>query len=146
MTNEDKELDVTNNEEFEKVITELYGAGYLQAVRYAQGKSEEICVQQRPWGYWTVLQHFPGKAKVKTLTIKPDQQLSIQRHFKRNETWFKISGEGKVYMQGSWYTLYDITYINIETWHSIMNTGVEDLLILEVQWGGDCEESDIERQ
>lgn len=100
----------------------------------------------RPWGHWVTHLDFPGRAKVKTLVVHPNEQLSIQRHFHRNETWYLLHGKGTVYMEGIWHQLYAITHINQGVWHSLMNTGTEDLVVLEVQWGVRCEESDIERK
>ena len=49
----------------------------------------------RPWGEYTVLLDEPTH-KVKTITIKNGQRLSLQRHQKRSETWICVAGRLEV--------------------------------------------------
>ena len=109
---------------------------------------------ERDWGYWRVLDHKPEKGyKVKELVIYPGKSLSDQRHFKRSEDWTVL--EGVVDMQTEWksnkhsvtLTPESVTYkIGIEVWHKPSNPGTENAHILEVQWGSECIEQDIERR
>jgi len=48
----------------------------------------------RPWGSNTILAEGPGY-KVKRLTIKPLNRMSLQMHFHRSEPWTVINGIGK---------------------------------------------------
>jgi cytidyltransferase-like protein len=109
---------------------------------------------ERDWGYWRVLDHKPEKGyKVKELVIYPGKSLSDQRHFKRSEEW-KIL-EGVVKMDTEYNGLQDslhlkpstMTYtIAKEVWHKASNPGDVNAHILEVQWGSECIEEDIERR
>ena len=109
---------------------------------------------ERDWGYWRVLDHKPEKGyKVKELVIYPGKSLSDQKHFKRLEEW-KIL-EGVVKMDTEYNGLQDslhlkpstMTYtIGKEVWHKASNPGDTNAHILEVQWGSECVEEDIERR
>ena len=109
---------------------------------------------KRDWGYWRVLDDKPEKGyKVKELVIYPGKSLSDQRHFKRSEEW-KIL-EGVVKMDTEYNGLQDslhlkpstMTYtIAKEVWHKASNPGDVNAHILEVQWGSECIEEDIERR
>jgi cytidyltransferase-like protein len=109
---------------------------------------------ERQWGYWRVLDHNPAHGyKVKELVIYPGKSLSDQKHFKRSEQWMIL--EGVVDMQTEWNgnvsnlklkphgTPYEI---GKEVWHLASNTGTENAHILEIQWGDECIEEDIERR
>jgi len=50
----------------------------------------------RPWGSYTVLVDAPDH-KVKTITIKAGQRISLQRHQKRSETWICVKGKLEVF-------------------------------------------------
>ena len=109
---------------------------------------------ERDWGYWRVLDHKPEKGyKVKELVIYPGKSLSDQRHFKRSEDWTIL--EGVVDMTTEWnsnkhsvtLTPESVTYkIGTQVWHKPSNPGTENAHILEVQWGSECVEEDIERR
>jgi len=109
---------------------------------------------ERPWGYWRVLDDKPEKGyKVKELVIMPGQSLSNQRHFKRSEDWRIL--EGIVKMETEWDSIKDTVHLtqksftyNIgkEVWHKASNPGTEPAHILEIQWGDECIEEDIERR
>ena len=53
----------------------------------------------RPWGRYEVLQESPSH-KVKCIYVKPNSRLSYQRHQKRAEHWFIISGIATVTLEG----------------------------------------------
>jgi cytidyltransferase-like protein len=109
---------------------------------------------ERDWGYWRVLDYKPEKGyKVKELVIYPGKGLSDQKHFKRLEEW-KIL-EGVVKMDTEYNGLQDslhlkpstMTYtIGKEVWHKASNPGDTNAHVLEVQWGDECIEEDIERR
>ena len=109
---------------------------------------------ERNWGYWRVLDHKPEQGyKVKELVIYPGKSLSDQKHFKRSEQWIVL--EGVVDMQTEWNgnlsTLklkpHGLPYeIGKEVWHLPSNKGTENAHILEIQWGNECIEEDIERR
>ena len=109
---------------------------------------------ERDWGYWRVLDHKPAQGyKVKELVIYPGKSLSDQKHFKRSEQWIVL--EGVVDMKTEWndqtgdlqLKQHGMPYeIGKEVWHLASNTGTENAHILEIQWGSECIEEDIERR
>lgn len=100
----------------------------------------------RVWGHYEVLRKLNG-AKVKTLTVKPNKSLSMQRHKHRDEYWIVVDGRGYVDCERICTELYPGQMIHIpkNTWHQIHADDC-DLIIVEVQMGEICEESDIERR
>jgi cytidyltransferase-like protein len=109
---------------------------------------------ERDWGYWRVLDHKPEQGyKVKELVIYPGKSLSDQKHFKRSEQWIIL--EGVVDMKTDWHSKIDTVLlqphgmlyeIGKEVWHKPSNPGTENAHILEIQWGQECVEEDIERR
>ena len=109
---------------------------------------------ERDWGYWRVLDHKPEQGyKVKELVIYPGKALSDQKHFKRSEQWMVL--EGVVDMNTEWngnvsslkLIPHGMPYeIGKEVWHLASNSGTENAHILEIQWGSECIEEDIERR
>jgi cytidyltransferase-like protein len=109
---------------------------------------------ERDWGYWRVLDDKPEKGyKVKELVIYPGKALSDQKHFKRSEQWIVL--EGEVDMVSEWQSNVNRVLITpnrspyeigIEVWHKPSNPGKENAHILEIQWGSECVEEDIERR
>ena len=105
----------------------------------------------RQWGYWKVLNDKPNY-KVKELVLEPGKSLSVQRHFKRSEHWYILSGECeiKTILNNIPQTIKlsdNSTYIiGKEVWHTATNTGTNPCHILEVQYGELCIEEDIERK
>ena len=109
---------------------------------------------ERDWGYWRVLDDRPEKGyKVKELVIYPGKALSDQKHFKRSEQWIVL--EGEVDMVSEWQSNVNRVLITpnrspyeigIEVWHKPSNPGKENAHILEIQWGSECIEEDIERR
>ena len=55
----------------------------------------------RPWGWWQALFQGPGYL-AKIINVKKGQQLSLQYHQHRSETWIIASGEGEVFANGIW--------------------------------------------
>jgi cytidyltransferase-like protein len=108
---------------------------------------------QRQWGYYRVLHDVPG-CKVKELTIEPGQSLSMQRHFERHELWHITEGQCEVDQQmNSGYALPMLTLtqhsqvaIPLGDWHRIRNPFDRPCRIIEIQYGPQCVEEDIERQ
>jgi cytidyltransferase-like protein len=108
---------------------------------------------ERPWGYYRVLHDVPGM-KVKELTVNPGQQLSMQRHRLRSEYWIVQEGTGVVNSQTSnGYALppkflgkYQEHHVPMLEWHQLTNPSSVPLKIVEIQYGEQCVEEDIERQ
>ena len=101
-----------------------------------------------------MLDHKPEKGyKVKELVIYPGKSLSDQKHFKRSEQWIVL--EGIVDMTTEYNSNKDMVQlkphgmpyeIGKEVWHKSSNPGTENAHILEIQWGNECIEEDIERR
>lgn len=100
----------------------------------------------RPWGSYEVLSDAADH-KVKRLTITPGRRLSYQRHDRRSEHWFVVSGTGVVTLDESPVPVAAGVAIDVpvRTAHRIENTGTEPLVFIEVQTGTYFGEDDIER-
>jgi cytidyltransferase-like protein len=108
----------------------------------------------RPWGYYKVLHQVGKEVKLKELTVEPGKSLSMQKHKQRSEFWFVSEGEATVYtlnrktdseLVGK-FTQFDHTWIANNEWHQLVNETSEPLRIIEIQYGSDCSEEDIERK
>lgn len=108
--------------------------------------------EKRLWGEFYEL--FSNKnLKVKELVVLPKQGMSFQRHFYRNELWFISEGSCIVNHSNSHesekkeYKLSteDIFQVKKNEWHQIINPNNEICKIIEIQYGDEVRESDIER-
>ncbi len=100
----------------------------------------------RPWGTYTVLGEGSG-FKIKRIEVKPGTSLSLQMHHHRSEHWVVVSGIAKV-TNGDrelFVNTNESTYIPAGHKHRLENTGVLNLVIIEVQSGGYLGEDDIVR-
>lgn len=107
----------------------------------------------RTWGYYRILHDVPG-CKVKELTVEPGQSLSMQRHFKRHEFWHVTEGSCVLDMKlPSGYALppmdlstHSQVQIPLADWHQLSNPYQTPCRIVEIQYGEECVEEDIERR
>ena len=97
---------------------------------------------ERPWGHYDVLYSVPG-TKVKTLCIEPGQSLSLQRHHMRTELW--LVAQGRCCVGNVELNTHDDFKINPGVWHQLHNPYDEPCVMVEIQYGRDCVEEDIER-
>jgi mannose-6-phosphate isomerase-like protein (cupin superfamily) len=102
---------------------------------------------QRPWGHYTVLHQATGM-KVKELVVDPGQSLSMQRHFKRNEFWIVQQGACQVNLATETVdlSLHGTMSIPVGEWHQLTNPYETACHVVEIQYGNDCVEEDIERR
>ena len=108
---------------------------------------------ERPWGYYRVLHDVTG-TKVKELTVEPGQKLSMQRHSHRAEYWLVSEGRCIVHsMMPNGYALppneletHETYNVHKGDWHQLTNPYDVPCRIVEIQYGDDCNESDIERR
>ena len=108
---------------------------------------------ERPWGYYRVLHEVPGM-KVKELTVNPGCSLSMQRHSLRAEYWIISEGEAMVNRQmESGYSLPSVHLrkhieykVPIREWHQLTNPYEVPVKVVEIQYGDQCVEEDIERK
>ena len=110
---------------------------------------------ERTWGYYRVLHEVGSHVKLKELTVNPKTCLSMQRHEQRAEFWFVAEGEATVYTVDPHSTDYDLlasparhqhTWIQLNAWHQLCNETDEPLRLIEIQYGDNCVEEDIERK
>lgn len=109
-------------------------------------------VEKRIWGEFSNL--FEDDAvKVKELIIQPNQGISYQRHFKRSEIWFVSKGVINIkhsFMDPSSYIIHTLKEDEVFTirqgeWHQAYNTTDRPCHIIEIQYGEETSEDDIER-
>jgi mannose-1-phosphate guanylyltransferase len=100
----------------------------------------------RPWGTYTVLEE--GKRfKIKRIVVRPQGSLSLQMHHHRSEHWIVVSGMAQV-TNGEREFMLDTnesTFIKPGHTHRLVNPGVIDLVMIEVQSGEYLGEDDIVR-
>ena len=108
---------------------------------------------ERPWGYYRVLHDVPGM-KVKELTVEPGQKLSMQRHSQRSEYWIVSEGEAVINRaMASGYAMPSVTVrrhveykVPVGEWHQLTNPFDVPVKVVEIQYGENCVEEDIERK
>jgi len=102
--------------------------------------------ETRPWGTFENLLDV-NYCKVKQIIIKPDQAPSYQYHFKREEVWVVVQGEGQLNLNDTLTTVTqgDIIHIPTKAKHQITNNTDKDLIFIEVQMGEYFGEDDIVR-
>ena len=100
---------------------------------------------ERPWGWYETLTQG-DKYLVKRLLVCAGQQLSLQRHRHRSESWTVVSGSSALLCGERWHAASQGVMLSIPCGavHRARADG-SDLLILEVQHGVDLREDDIER-
>lgn len=109
---------------------------------------------ERQWGYYRVLHEQGKEVKVKELTVDPGKCLSMQRHQERAEHWFVAEGTATVYTldHGTDVDLYGVfekfesLHLRKTQWHQLCNETDKPLKIVEIQYGDNCIEDDIERK
>ena len=108
--------------------------------------------EERVWGEFYNL--FSNDfLKLKELIIKPKQGMSFQKHFLRNEIWFVSKGQCSVnFSKDDPDNFEEISlhveetfHVQKEAWHQIFNPFDEPCHIIEIQYGEETNEDDIER-
>jgi mannose-1-phosphate guanylyltransferase/mannose-6-phosphate isomerase len=100
----------------------------------------------RPWGSYTVLDEG-SRYKIKRVTVKPGEQLSLQLHHHRSEHWVVVNGTAEVELNGEKKLLRkgESTFVHSGMKHRLKNPGLIPLEVIEVQLGDYLEEDDIVR-
>jgi len=103
-------------------------------------------MENRPWGQFKVLSESHGY-KVKELTVKPGEVLSLQSHNHRCEFWTVVSGEAVATINDNRHYLRakESAFIPLKAMHRLENPSNKDLVIVEVQCGDYLGEDDIIR-
>ena len=107
---------------------------------------------RRVWGEFSDIFH-DDVVRVKELIIEPGKGISYQRHFKRSEMWFVSKGMINVkhafrhHTQFSIHTLKkdELFHVRQGDWHQAYNPYEEPCHIIEIQYGQETNEDDIER-
>lgn len=109
--------------------------------------------EEREWGAFFNL--FETKnIKVKELIVEPGKSMSFQRHLKRNEIWLVSDGacevrssKEKLLKNSRLIKLkkFDHFIVPVGEWHQIINPYKNQTHIIEIQYGEECVEDDIER-
>jgi cytidyltransferase-like protein len=108
--------------------------------------------EQRLWGSFYNL--FEDKqVKVKELIVEPQKGMSFQKHFKRHEIWMVSKGSCIVNYsknnpskkESRQLNKFDHYLVPLGEWHQITNPFDETCHLIEIQYGEECVEDDIER-
>lgn len=108
--------------------------------------------ERRVWGEFFNL-FEDDQVKVKELIIEPKKGMSLQKHNKRSEIWLVSHGKCLVnYSKVSPDKIEEITldkhnslHVELGDWHQITNPFNETCKIIEIQYGKETIEEDIER-
>ena len=108
----------------------------------------------RAWGYYRVLHEQGKEIKVKELTVGAKTCLSMQKHKDRAEHWFVAEGTAIVYTLNAGtdmdlvgnFNKFESLHISRDQWHKLCNETDKPLRVIEIQYGENCIEEDIERK
>jgi mannose-1-phosphate guanylyltransferase len=111
-----------------------------------RSQAEQHRVVYRPWGSFDSVE-VGQRYKVKRISVKPGERLSLQVHYHRAEHWVVVSGTAKVVRgdKTEIITENESIYIHVGEKHSLENPGKILLELIEVQTGSYLGEDDIER-
>jgi mannose-1-phosphate guanylyltransferase/mannose-6-phosphate isomerase len=101
---------------------------------------------QKPWGTYATLKEEDGY-KVKRITVRPGESLSLQYHHQRAEHWMVVKGVALVQVGDREMRTEPGQYHHIpaKEKHRLSNIGAEELVLIEVQCGAYLGEDDIVR-
>jgi mannose-6-phosphate isomerase len=102
--------------------------------------------EERPWGFFEIVDAGAG-FQVKRICVRADKRLSYQRHARRSEHWYVVSGGGVVTIDDRERRVGIGSSVDIPLGaaHRVANDGDDDLVFVEVQTGSYFGEDDIER-
>lgn len=119
----------------------------LKKLPYLNENELDYEIFPRPWGFYksTLLaKHVQSKI----ITVFPQEELSLQKHKRREEHWIIIKGEGKIVLEETILNVEQGRYIYIPKGckHKVINSSEkENLIFAEVQLGDYFGEDDIIR-
>ena len=108
--------------------------------------------EERLWGsFYNLFEE--DQIKVKELIVAPGKGMSFQKHFKRSEIWMVSKGSCIVNYskddpdnkQNIKLNKFDHYLVQLGEWHQITNPFKETCHLIEIQYGEECTEDDIER-
>ena len=102
--------------------------------------------ETRPWGAFSVIDDAPG-FKVKRISVRPGQRLSLQYHHFRAETWMVAAGTATVTVgeRTTDLVIGQTIHIPVGVQHRLANNAQSTLELIELQFGERLEEADIVR-
>lgn len=109
--------------------------------------------EDRIWGTFFNLFEDGSEIKVKELIVHPGKGMSFQKHFKRSEIWLvskgsclvNYSNEDPEKKENIRLKKFDHFLVPCGKWHQITNPYNETCHLIEIQYGEECIEDDIER-
>jgi mannose-6-phosphate isomerase len=96
------------------------------------------------WGYWFVILQRKN-FKIKLLKFKKGGQCSLQYHHHRNELWLFLKGYGNFFNDIGYFEADPGTFQFVKKRIIHRFIANSPVLVLEIQYGEHCEESDIVR-
>lgn len=126
------------------------GADKLNSSSWILNNWKSLDTVERSWGCWRVLDD-KQTVKVKELVIHPGATLSDQRHSFRSEHWYIIKGECCIDIDLDGVETVTLSenktmIIPTNTWHRAYNVNDVPCHVIEIQYGKECTEEDIERR
>ena len=115
-------------------------------------KKWQYYFEERVWGsFYNIFEE--KNVKVKELIVAPGKGMSFQKHFKRSEIWMVSKGSCVVNYSADdpdnkesvQLNKYDHYLVPVGDWHQITNPFTETCHLIEIQYGEECVEDDIER-
>ena len=115
-------------------------------------KKWQYYFEERLWGsFYNLFEE--DQVKVKELIVDPKKGMSFQKHFKRHEIWMVSKGscvvnyskddpDNKKSVQ---LNTFDHYLVPLGEWHQITNPFDEACHLIEIQYGDECVEDDIQR-
>lgn len=99
----------------------------------------------RPWGTYEIL-NYTSNYKVKKVQVYPGKTLTTHRHTLRSEQWSVVQGTATVTLDQDTVEvpLYGSIQVPVGSSHTLANKSDEDLIIMEVSFGPQITEDDIE--
>ena len=115
-------------------------------------KNWQYYFEERLWGsFYNLFEE--EQVKVKELIVAPGKGMSFQKHFKRSEIWMVSKGscivnyskEDPDKKESVKLNKFDHYLVPVGEWHQITNPFQEACHLIEIQYGEECVEDDIER-
>ena len=103
-------------------------------------------IVKKPWGSYQILDEGE-KFLVKKIVVNPGGKLSLQNHKNRSEHWIIAEGEAEITLDNNTKKLKEneMIFIQKQSKHRLSNNSSENLIIIEMWYGENLDENDIER-
>tara|TARA_Y100000590_G_scaffold453764_1_gene599412 strand:- start:266 stop:610 length:345 start_codon:yes stop_codon:yes gene_type:complete len=103
-------------------------------------------IVKKPWGSFQILDEGE-KFLVKKIVVNPGGKLSLQSHKNRSEHWIIAEGEAEITLDNHTKKLKEneMIFIQKQSKHRLSNNSSENLIIIEMWYGENLDENDIER-